>query len=65
MSNIRRYMYLHRGDNAWLSEPPPADDTTEEWQRAWEELKATCPHQIEFTEEMYANDEYGEVPCVS
>ena len=62
MPNKRRYMYMHRGDNEWLAEPPPADDTTEEWQRAWEELKTKCPHQIEFTEEMYANDEYGEVP---
>ena len=62
MPSTRRFMDLYRGDNEWLAQPPPADDTTEEWERAWEELKANCPHQIEFTEEMYNNQEYGEKP---
>ncbi len=60
MANKRRYMYMHRGDNEWLLDEKNGDD--EEWQRAWEELKAKCPHQIEITEDMYANDEYGDLP---
>jgi hypothetical protein len=60
MANKRRYMYMHRGDNEWLLDAKNGDD--EEWQRAWEELKAKCPHQIEITEDMYANDEYGDLP---
>lgn len=62
MTNKRRYLYLHKGDNEWLACDPPTDDSLEEWNNAWEELKAKCPHQIEITEDMYANDEYGEVP---
>ena len=62
MPNKRRYMYLHKGDNEWLAQPPPIDDTTEEWQQAWEELKTKCPHQIEFTEDFYCNSDYGETP---
>ena len=62
MTNKRRYLYLHKGDNEWLACDPPTDDSIEEWNNAWEELKAKCPHQIEITEDMYANDEYGEVP---
>ena len=62
MANKRRYMYMHKGDNEWLACDPPTDDSLEEWNNAWEELKAKCPHQIEITEDMYANDEYGEVP---
>ncbi len=62
MANKRRYMYLHKGENEWLAGDPPKDDTTEEWQRAWEELKKECTHQIEITEDMYANDEYGDLP---
>jgi len=62
MANKRRYLYLHRGDNEWLACDPPTDDSLEEWNNAWEELKAKCPHEIEITEDMYANDEYGEVP---
>ncbi len=61
MTNKRRYLYLHRGDNEWLSDTKNGDD--EEWQQAWEELKKECPHQIEITEDMYANDEYGEIPA--
>jgi len=62
MANKRRYMYTHKGDNEWLASDPPTDDSLEEWNNAWAELKAKCPHQIEITEDMYANDEYGEVP---
>jgi hypothetical protein len=54
-------MYLHNGDNEWLSSPPQ-DDSLEGWNQAWEELKTKCPHQIEFTEDMYCNAEYGEIP---
>ncbi len=60
MTNKRRYMYMHRGDNEWLLDEKNGDD--EEWQKEWEELKAKCPHQIEITEDMYANDEYGDLP---
>jgi hypothetical protein len=62
MTNKRRYLYLHRGDNEWLACDPPTDDSLEEWNNAWEELKAKCPHEIEITEDMYANDEYGDLP---
>jgi hypothetical protein len=62
MTNKRRYLYLHKGDNEWLACDPPTDDSLEEWNNAWEELKAKCPHQIEITEDMYANDEYGDLP---
>jgi hypothetical protein len=62
MTNKRRYLYMHKGDNEWLLSGPPTDDSLEEWNNAWEELKAKCPHQIEITEDMYANDEYGDLP---
>jgi len=62
MTNKRRYMYLHKGDNEWLACDPPTDDSLEEWNNAWAELKAKCPYQIEITEDMYANDEYGDLP---
>jgi hypothetical protein len=62
MTNKRRYLYLHKGDNEWLASDPPTDDSLEEWNNAWEELKAKCPHEIEITEDMYANDEYGDLP---
>jgi len=62
MTNKRRYLYLHKGDNEWLASDPPTDDSLEEWNNAWEELKAKCPCQIEITEDMYANDEYGDLP---
>ena len=62
MANKRRYMYLHKGDNEWLAGDPPKDDLIKEWTEAWEDLKKDCPHQIEITDDMYANDEYGEVP---
>jgi hypothetical protein len=62
MTNKRRYLYMHKGDNEWLLSGPPTDDSLEEWNNAWEELKAKCPHEIEITEDMYANDEYGDLP---
>ena len=62
MTNKRRYLYMHKGDNEWLSGDPPTDDSLEEWNNAWEMLKKECPHQIEITEDMYASAEYGEVP---
>lgn len=62
MANARRYMYLHKGDNEWLASNPPTDDTTEEWEKAWAKLKKECPHQIEFTEDIYVGSEYGESP---
>ena len=62
MTNKRRYLYLHRGDNEWLASDPPTDDSLEEWNQEHEKLKAECPHEIEFSEEMYCNDEYGETP---
>ena len=60
MTNKRRYMYLHKGDNEWLSEPPT--EAEEEWNEAWEELKSKCPHQIEFSEDFYCNSDHGETP---
>lgn len=66
MPNIRQYRYFHRGDNDWLSSPDHTDDP--EWQRAWDELKAELKKsghediQIEFSEDMYNNQEYGETP---
>jgi len=62
MSNSRRYMYLHSGDNEWLSEPPTDPDTQEDWAQAWAELKKDCSHPIEFTEDMYTNSEYTDLP---
>jgi hypothetical protein len=55
-------MYMHKGDNEWLACDPPTDDSLEEWNNAWEELKAKCPHQIEISDDMSCNDEYGETP---
>lgn len=60
MPNKRRYMYLHKGDNEWLSDSANTDD--EEWQRAWEELKKDCPHQIEFSDSIYCNEDFGDSP---
>jgi hypothetical protein len=60
MSNTRQYRYLHKGDNEWLYDPNNAD--AEGWQEAWEDLKKEVPHQIEFTEDMFINSEYGEMP---
>lgn len=66
MPNIRQYRYLHKGENEWLSDPPPSD-ASEEDQKAWaeeweginEEAKGAPVH---FTEDMFINSEYGETP---
>lgn len=62
MPNTRRYMPFHSRDNEWLAGDPPTDDTLEEWNEQWELLKQDCPHQIEFSEDMYCNSEYAELP---
>lgn len=62
MPNSRQYRYLHKGDNEWLSEPP-TDDTLEDWNEAWEMIKQEAQgHQVEFTEDMYSNSEYADIP---
>ena len=60
MSNTRHYRYLHKGDNEWLADDTNKDDKA--WQEEWEELSKETTHQIEFTEDMYLNSEYGETP---
>jgi hypothetical protein len=55
-------MDFHSGDNEWLSEPPTDPDTQEEWAQAWAELKKECPHQIEFTEDIYSSAEFDGIP---
>lgn len=61
MSNTRQYRYLHKGDNEWLSEPPQTDE--EAWGEHWEMIKEEAKGiEIEFTEDMYLNSEYGETP---
>jgi hypothetical protein len=65
MSNTRQYRYLHKGENEWLSEPP--NNPTEEDQKAWDEEWAEINEEskgikIEFTEDMYSNSEYADVP---
>jgi len=57
----RRFMDLYVGENEWLAEPPN-DETQEDWERAWEEINDKCPHQIEFVEGIYSNQEYGNKP---
>ena len=62
MPNSRQYRYLHKGDNEWLSEPPEAD-MQEEWDEAWGLIKQDAKGvQVEFTEDMYSNSEYGDIP---
>ena len=62
MPNIRQYRYLHKGDNEWLSEIPK-DDTLEDWNEAWEMLRQEAKDtQVEFTEDMYTNSEYADIP---
>lgn len=63
MSNIRQYRYLHNGDNEFLSEPPESGQE-EAWAQAWDEVKADNigDLKIEFTEDLYCNSEYGELP---
>lgn len=60
MPSTRQYRYLHKGGNEWLAND--ANVLEEGWQDDWEELKKETPHPIEFTEYMYANDEYFELP---
>jgi len=65
MPNIRQYRYLHKGENEWLSEPHPND--TEADQEAWAEEWATINEEtkgikVEFTEDMYTNSEYSDLP---
>jgi len=62
MANKRRYMYMHKGDNEWLASDPPTDDSLEEWNNAWADLKKDCPHEIEISDDMSCNEEYGETP---
>ena len=71
MPNIRQYRNLSSGDNDWLSEPPKdaTDDTTEAWEKAWDELRqanvdAGLPADIkvEFSEDIYTNEEYLDPP---
>jgi hypothetical protein len=66
MSNSRQYRYLHKGENEWLSEPPPADSTEgdkEAWAEEWETInKESEGMKVEFTEDMYCNSEYSDLP---
>ena len=63
MSNIRQYRYLHKGDNEWLADAPPTDSSLEDWNEAWEMVrKESGGMQVEFTEDMYSNSEYSDVP---
>lgn len=55
-----RYVPYHKGDNEWLAEP--ANCNEEGWDEAWALLKGDCPHHIHITEEIYNNQEYGEIP---
>ena len=65
MPNERQYRYLHKGDNEFLSEPPQNDPALlKDWELAWAEINAdkSPESKIEFTEDMYTNSEYGEMP---
>jgi hypothetical protein len=55
-----RYVYMHNGDNEWLANPANCDE--EGWDEAWDMLKEGCTHHIDITEEIYNNQEYGEIP---
>jgi hypothetical protein len=63
MPNIRQYRYLHNGDNEFLSEPPESGQE-DDWNTAWDEIRADNigDLKIEFTEDMFTNSEYGEMP---
>jgi hypothetical protein len=61
MSNTRQYRYFHKGNNEWLADTE-SNGGDEEWQEAWGAIRIDTPHQIEFTEEMYMNSEYGDTP---
>lgn len=60
MTSTVQYRYLHHGDNEWLADISCCKD--EGWEKAWEELKKETLHPIEFTEDIYNNQEYGEIP---
>jgi hypothetical protein len=66
MSNSRQYRYLHKGENEWLADGTNENDP--EWQQAWGQLEQDNKNagfhdmKVEFTEDMYVNDEYGETP---
>ena len=62
MTNKRRYLYMHKGDNEWLACDRPTDDTAGEWDKAWADLKKDCPHEIEISDDMSCNEEYGVTP---
>ena len=62
MTNKRRYLYMHKGDNEWLACDRPTDDTAGEWDEMWADLKKDCPHEIEISDDMSCNEEYGETP---
>ena len=62
MPNTRRYMPFHSRDNEWLAGDPPSDDSLEEWNEQWEDIRKECPHQIEFSEDMYTTSEYSDLP---
>lgn len=62
MPNKRRYMPFHSRDNEWLASGPPTDDSLEEWNEQWEDIRKECPHQIEFSEDMYTTSEYSDLP---
>jgi hypothetical protein len=55
-------MPFHSRDNEWLASGPPTDDSLEEWNEQWEDIRKECPHQIEFSEDMYTTSEYSDLP---
>lgn len=63
MSVTRRFMDLYKGDNEWLADEKPTDpQELGEWHIAWATLRKDCEHDIEFIEDYYNNQEYGEKP---
>lgn len=66
MPNIRQYRYLHKGENEWLSDPPPSDASEsdkEAWAKEWEVINEEAKGApVHFTEDMFINSEYGETP---
>jgi hypothetical protein len=65
MPNSRQYRYLHKGDNEFLADASPQQDDAllKEWNEAWAEINEEAKGiKVEFTEDMYNNQEYGEMP---
>ena len=65
MPNSRRYLYLHKGDNEFLADDPPRNDNglLKDWNDAWAKInKEADGMQVEITEAMYLNSDYGEMP---